>query len=316
MKQTGCVEKAEQIKWRDVLDTFVHMTWIGADDFRVDRSCRHPDAQWLLSLLPDQVELVDRDVMKRVMGAQGDDVRALFFLGVLEADSQPGKQVHTTLLRRSAESGYAPAQAHMASMVGSPEEQYAWGHKGAVQLDREGLVRTANCLLEGHGCDNEPEEKRREKAAVMLQAAIELGSCTAPLLYGTEFCSGDDWRRYHWWGLALRRGSPWAVGMLIQAAAEHVDSGSASGRILFEIGGGLRHAVNRPAFMGNGVESSAQSMKCVELYSWCGERARDAVECWLVVGRRLRASRDVRGLIARIVWEERAAWSVVSIPPG
>ncbi len=41
---------------------------------------------------------------------------------------------------------------------------------------------------------------------------------------------------------------------------------------------------------------------------WLG-LARQAVYCWLRLSKSLRVTKDVRLLIANLIWEERAEWS-------
>jgi hypothetical protein len=223
--------------------------------------------------------------------------RALFFLGAL-------LPVGNERLRRSAEMGYAPAQVLMASVGGSFEVQFSLLDE---QGDREGLARTASYLLEGVGC-----AKQRNRAKLMLEEAIELNHAEAPLTYGTEFFFSDDVLWYRWWGVALERGCPWATYMLIRTATTRFDSGcdSTSPRIMFELGAALRFAEMRPKSRRE-LKSSLPGTKCLLLYNRSIASARDAVNCWLVVGRRLGVAKDMRVLIAQIAWKYRAAWSVL-----
>ncbi len=47
---------------------------------------------------------------------------------------------------------------------------------------------------------------------------------------------------------------------------------------------------------------------CVKLHDeWC-ERAMVAIECWIGVARQLGVVKDLRLLIARMLWKERALW--------
>ncbi len=74
------VDKAEQIKWWDALDAITAPLCTAKDvqeGFRLARACLHPDAQWLVALVPKEVA-VTKETVVTVMLAQGEDPRALF----------------------------------------------------------------------------------------------------------------------------------------------------------------------------------------------------------------------------------------------
>jgi hypothetical protein len=45
------------------------------------------------------------------------------------------------------------------------------------------------------------------------------------------------------------------------------------------------------------------------MYDMCASAAEAVIECWLVIARRRGVSKDIRGLIAEWVWEQRFEWS-------
>jgi hypothetical protein len=102
------VDRAEQIKWRNALDEFTRTTFdvINVEaGLQMARECRHPDAQWLAALFPAAVA-VTQQRMVEVMLEQGEDPRAMWLAGRLSL-----RENLRGLVVRSAQMGYAPAQA-------------------------------------------------------------------------------------------------------------------------------------------------------------------------------------------------------------
>jgi hypothetical protein len=74
----GGVPPRELIKWWDALDLLgLRCEGDAEEGMRMARECQHPDAQWLVSLLPPDVA-VTREQVLPVMMEQGDDPRALY----------------------------------------------------------------------------------------------------------------------------------------------------------------------------------------------------------------------------------------------
>jgi hypothetical protein len=70
------VDRAEQIKWADVLDDLCFYGNVGEMIWEA-RECRHPDAQWLVALFPPETNL-EKGRMAEVLAEHPDDPRALF----------------------------------------------------------------------------------------------------------------------------------------------------------------------------------------------------------------------------------------------
>jgi TPR repeat protein len=162
MKQVASCDKAEQIKWRDTLDMLSGQCGSFAKGLELARQCRHPDAQWLCSFFPDGSSPMTQELLRTVMSEpeRRDDPRARFLL----AEFGDGSRV-----QRSAELGYAPAQAAMALFASSSEEELFWTEKAAAQRDRAALFLLSFRLQEGPGCAPDPARALR-----MLKEAAEL----------------------------------------------------------------------------------------------------------------------------------------------
>jgi hypothetical protein len=261
------------------------------------RECRHPGALWLAALVSDCVSQQD---ITRALRSQGDDRRALFLLGRLTFREE--------LVQRSAEMGYAPSQARFNDWrEDGDEEAFSWAEKAVSQGDRWGAWRLAGFLAEGRGC-----ERDQAKALALWRQAAELGHGASQYCLGTHGYGPDDWQRYLWWGRAVVRGSWQARSDLIAAARrelESLDAGCGRGRVMFEIGAAHSELLKKETMMatlrGDEVELV---QRCAALFEKSVALARSAIGCGLAATMRLGLVHDVRRVVRRLLWQERAAW--------
>jgi hypothetical protein len=90
-----------------------------------------------------------------------------------------------------------------------------------------------------------------------------------------------------------------------------------SGRIVFELGAAFSGQIceyDDIIFHRDVTEEVMRAAEeCVELHDkWCGQ-AKEAIRCWLVIARRKRVVKDIRKVVARMLWEQRASWSEVEV---
>ncbi len=297
--------KCDLIRWWDALDKLT-----GREDVRREttkglllaQQSRHPDAQWLCSLFPGKTTLTKKKVL-RAMEACGQDARALFIRGQICGDAE--------LLRQAAELGFAPAQAEWAGACGSREGAFRWSERAAAHGDRAGKLGLGLCLQHGVGCERDPA-----RAAALCVEAAELGLAAASYECGASVFGPSDWQRYRWWGEAAARGSESAEFDLAEAALEQLwllEAGKGSSRAVFELGAVLKghtDVAKRCIFREEVIPKKLDAARrCIGLHDQWVEVARKAIRCWLLVGRRLWVAKDMRLLIARMLWEERGEWS-------
>jgi hypothetical protein len=116
-------ERAELLKWWDVLDQFVGDN--PEKGLQMARGCLHHDARWLASLFPGTAN-VTQERMVQVLLEHPDDPRALY----LAASICPGEEKALTL--RAAEMGYAPAQTDLsfaAELRSDDVQMFRWAKK-------------------------------------------------------------------------------------------------------------------------------------------------------------------------------------------
>ncbi len=208
--------------------------------------------------------------------------------------------------------GYAPAQARFAFAHGmSGEECFEWAQRAAVQGDREGLYLLGVYLSRGRSCQVDPR-----KFAQCFKTAAQLGRGEGQLCYGLELAEEDPE------GQAITCEAfcevSWVVSILCDAAIWHLkafDEGDGFGPCVFEIGAACKGHVDATDKIAFGVDlemTGIEAMRrAVMLYDkWC-EQAKHAIDCWSGIARRNCVVKVVRVMIARIVWDERRAWSSV-----
>ena len=167
----------------------------------------------------------------------------------------------------------------------------------------------ALCLRDGEGCADQ------EKATGLCREAAELGHLWAQYEIGKRGFSENDPERYIWWGKAGAQGNQHAIDWLMQSAVSQLelfDNGGGSVRILFEIGAACKRCVGPQSEMldrGVSIEEFNAVSRVVVLYDkWCLD-ARRAIWCWIwAATKELGVAKDIRVLIGKMVWEEKAAW--------
>jgi TPR repeat protein len=176
---------ATLLEWCKIRDTFFGHNGVNQNiplAIEMASSCGHPDARWLTEACAGK-DVTTKDDAKRVFSALGqNDARALCFAWLL------GDQEDLASLRRSAELGFALAQASMAGRS-EGEERFKLTQFAAAQGERDGLFSLATCFNEGEGC-----EKDLDKAKENFLLASELGHVWAMTWLGNlldELIRGD-----------------------------------------------------------------------------------------------------------------------------
>jgi TPR repeat protein len=319
-------DHAEQVKWWDVLDRVVERRDL-AEGRALARECKHPDALWFVSL----ARAGDLDRLLAALQAEADagDPRALFMVAYGRSD--------LAALRRSAEKGYAPAQAELSGRAAG-QTALEWAQRAACQGDRAGMTRLASCLWNvaltcerdrirqaeaiGEVPDLASCVKDRAQALALYREAAELGNREAQFAHGTHGFAACEWEGYRWLGRAVARGHYEARRSLVHAAREQLRQwrdGHCSGRVIYEIGDALRlhsHPDNGEMlpFALAGTEYAEAVRQCVAWHRWWCHAARAAVDCWSGGAARMGVPYDIRIIVVQLVWDDRSVWSMGDRP--
>jgi hypothetical protein len=296
---TRGADGSELIKWWSVFD----MLYAHCIDkaLQTARECRHPDAEWLASLFPAEGE-VALECFVDVMRRQGTDARA-FYMAWLTNDPHGDLR---GLLEQAAEMGYAPAQASLSAhplrkgLKMTPDDKatgFRLAERAAAQGDRRGLFRLGERFWRGDGC-----ERNVGKAVELLREAAELDDPAAQGLYGEVAFGALDWERFYWWGRAALQGRK-KQSFCIDALRllPSFEKGEL-GRILHTVAPVVRKIFD-VAKKVPGRDELSKFAPMLELHEAMVKRARQAIDCWAVAGRRGGLVRDVRVMIAKLAWE-------------
>ena len=153
------VPLVDLLKWLDVRDTLL------GDNFRnqditsalaLARDCKHPDAEWLTSILKD---VSTEEHVREVFLLHQSDARALCFAGWFNGDPE------AALLRRAAKMGNAFACSFLCEQLYEDgnevveEEFFRLAQFAASLYERDGFRWLGCCFEEGIGCEEPGETK-------------------------------------------------------------------------------------------------------------------------------------------------------------
>jgi hypothetical protein len=296
----GFVDRAELIKWWDALDTLAGTAWCKrsvTDGVEMARESAHPDAQWLVSLFPADVQ-VTRGRMRKALLEQGEDPRALYLIWALGDKT-------LALLARAAELGNARAQVRMSHGHGPA---LYWAEKAMASGDRDAIARVASCL----GQKESSSDEDTERAMQLYMQAVELEHPPSQYYVGQHVYGKYDWQRYYWWCRAASHGFcvPLANVAILKMCPEFKKG--LHGRILHTIATAFRvHLdVAKQQVFGAGIPLQVvrKFSRLMERHEAMLNRAREALRCWSMTARRFGMAKDIRVMIAEMMWEEVWLW--------
>jgi hypothetical protein len=291
---------ATLLEWYKIRDTCFGHNWVDRNiplAIELASVCQHPDARWLTEACAGQ-DVTTKEDAKRVFSAVGqNDARALCFTWMLVGFGD------LTNLRCSSELGFAFAQAWMAGRTRG-EEKFKFAQLAAAQGERDGLYVLGCCFRDGEGC-----EKDLDKAKENFLCAIELGHVMG-MNYLGELLGESDPQRWRLWGRAATHGaSLWLVSNFSRQV-ELFNSGSGSAVVMFAIGQALQGHVNERArtIFNRDYEFDSfigPAKQALAFYEAQIKATKDAMHAWTLVGIKLNVVKDVRKLIAKLIWNAR-----------
>ncbi len=298
LKMAKTREKRERIKWfaaRSIFFADVQTTSSFAKGLELAKDCEHEDARFLVSLFPDGPPS-DSDQAAAVFLAQND---ARCWCWATQCEAQPRQE----LLARSAEAGCAWAQLLGFGPL-DRAEGLSWMEKAAAAGERDALSALAYSLwYTSNGVYDDA------RATELWKEAAELGHAEGQYSFGMSCCINGSLEQFVWMRRAAMQKHYGALAALTTAGASQslLLAWDRPERKLFEIGAGLSAVDSSDLPMLR--HEVAYVRKTVNMYEqWCREAER-GVLCWLWLSRDMGLVKDIRVMIARLIWEERAAWS-------
>jgi hypothetical protein len=291
---------ATQLEWYKIRDTF-----FGRNEFsqniplaiELAGRCQHPDARWLTETCAGKDVRTVEDGKRVSSSARGqNDARALCFAWMC-GDRDFGA------LRRSSELGFAFAQALLATQT-EGEEKFKFAQLSAAQGERDGMFMLGFCFRNGEGCG-----KDLDKAKENFLRASELGDVSAMIWLGDLHIESDP-LRWRWWGQAAALGRSRSFLSNFSKQVELFNSGSGSAAVMFAIGQALQGHVNEEArtIFKNGFRFDSfigPAKQAIAFYEAQIKATKDAMRAWTLVGIRFNVVKDVRKVIARLIWDSR-----------
>jgi TPR repeat protein len=298
--KNNAIPVATLIEWYKIRDTFFGDNEVSQNillALELASSCQHPDARWLAEACAGK-DVKTREDSRRVFSAlDQNDARALCFLWRCSfGDLEP--------LRRSAELGYAWAQAWMAWKTRG-SEKFKFAELAASQGERNGLSLLGRCFRDGEGC-----EKDLDKAKENFLIASQLGDVWAMVELG-KLLDESDPQRWLWRGRAAALGLSWSFLPYFAQQVELFKSGSGGAAAMFTIGQTLQGRVNDDAetILNDGYNFDYRigpAKQAIAFYEAQIKATKDAMHAWTLVGIELKVVKDVRKLIAKLIWDARA----------
>ncbi len=289
---TNSANQKELIKWYHARTLFFKKRF--GEGLALARECKHPDARFLASLFVDGPPATCLEAAA-VFLTRGDEPRCLCWA----AQCGGGRKDTTTyeLLRLSAEGGYSWGQAKWGKLMGEIE----WLEKAAAQGEPQAW------LLLGCEFTEKPDVSaaNRRRGTRFLFRAARVGLAMAQYLCSRLCCKEGSLQQFQWLRRSVIQGGLGSLELVSCAARElalHERGGT--GRFVFEIGSALAASHN-----WRNLPEFESSVRCVVLFRQWTDDARRGVLCWLWLAREKGVVKDIRLLIADLIWEERAEWS-------
>jgi hypothetical protein len=291
---------ATLLEWYKIRDTFFGENLVFQNiplALELASACQHPDARWLTEACAGKDANSADDAENIFLSLDRNDARVLCFTWLL------GDQEDTAILRLSAELGFAFAQAFLAKHSNG-RDRFKFAQLAAAQGERLGFLTLARCFQSGEFCN-----KDLKKARENFLLASELGDVSSMIWLGT-LLEDYDVQRWRWWGRAAALGARLSFLQNFAAQVELFNSGAGSDIILYAIGRALHGHVDEVEGKIFNDDYNFDSLidaalQADEFYDTQIKACRKAIDCWTMVAKRFGVVKDIRRLIANMIWETR-----------
>ncbi len=298
-------EKRERIKWFHALHVFFARDENAcANGLGLARLCKHEDARFLVSLFPSGASPTKGEA--RAVFLSHDDARCNAWAVACVGEATLSNRLELKqLVKRSAEGGCAWGQWMCASQAQGREE-VMWLEKADAQGFAEAMRSLAHCLQDAEDATDED----RLRARRLWREAALLGLVEAQYEYAQEYCAKQSIEWFVWMRRCAERGVRICLRDLLLYSPQqlYVYQNCGAVRALLEIG---RAMAAHPDWREEVSQANVvvASVKALSLYEQCCALAKTGVMCWLWVARQFTVVKDVRLMIADLIWYERVAWS-------
>jgi hypothetical protein len=293
------------LTWYKIRDTISGDNYTSLDvpkALELASECPHPKAVWLTSLFAGRHATTLRDV-NDVLSAQLDHplcfVEKLTFADSLIEGVQRGDALAQAVMAWE-EYDQARRQYDLENSKKCFKGAFDLADKSARQGERNGFFWLGYFYKEGSGCELDVE-----KGKEFLLIASELGHVPA-MKYYSELL--NDARKYYWLGRAAERRFPNSFSLDMSGQIQKFNQGVGRSDFMFAIGRALKGNANEKAeqLFGSSFGYSEDDVTQVQsFYEFQLRSYRRAVDLWSGIAIRNGVVKDIRKMIAKIIWETR-----------
>ncbi len=299
LRMAATEERRDLIKWYHARRVFfVDLRFREA--LALAEQSKHPDARFLVSLFRENVPF-DKQDAGNVFRAHSEDARCWCWASELSYGAD-----RSELLKRSAEAGYAYAQYlygkrwHDEDLSEtSRAERFSWLEKAVAQDEP-----CAMCVL-GYWLRESNDAEKDARAERLWREGASLGDSASQFALARFCCMESSLEQAVW----MRRAGlqsvhavvNWGLLMVIDRWEDNV-----AGKLLFELGCIL--SIHDPT-VNERVYTAPRVVQAVHFHMAVCEQAKRAVLCWIWLARSLGVGKDIRRVIADLIWDGRAEWS-------
>jgi hypothetical protein len=283
-------------------------------------ACDHPDARWLWSVCSQHGVQTKQDA-HRVFAALGEsDPRAPCLESLFNEDDYSFRGV-----RRGAELGDPFAMAVM-SRGKTGQEAFEWAERGAAKGEPECFYLLGHCYRFGDGCKKDLAKSKEffYKAAAIggglfvvvvvvvffffLSFSCEIAQDMYAIGLLGELSEGEE--RWRWWTFPSEK-SHWLTSNFCEEVQKmHLGTGDGNPTIVFLIGRALKgridlHKKKICSDSRDFDDKVGYALFAIAFYEAQIKATKDAMHAWTQVGIRWKVVKDVRKLIAKLIWDTR-----------
>jgi hypothetical protein len=186
----------------------------------------------------------------------------------------------------------------------STKERFQWTEKSVAQGERDGFFLLGCCHRDGVVC-----ERNVERAKENFLIAAELGHVDAMINFEV-FLEKTDPQRFVWLGKVAASWSYKPFLCEMEEQMRNFNSGSGRANVVFVIGRALKGHIDieKQAIFDSNEEFDTRigpTNQALLFYNFQLESYRKAVDAWTLVGIRCNVMKDIRKMIAKMIWESR-----------
>ncbi len=295
------LDKGPYIDWLEARDTFLGHNRHTKDlslGLKLAANCSHPDAQWLTEVFAGHECLSSDEEAREILQRNGgNDLRSICFAALLHRKNHQEIKV-------ASDRGNAFAQAIRASDK-TGKESFELAKKSAFEgNERDGWSWLGYCYEIANGCDDDVN-----MAIHFHEIAAKMGSIASMLGLGyllPQFSA----QRWFWLGTAALRGSHNTLISNVGKLTSFKGWPEMHPGAFYQIGRAFEATFvarkRQPILFGSVVQANV--MKRVEeavTFYQARVALRKSIDTWTMSARRFGMVKDMRLMVAKMVWDSR-----------